>query len=111
MAMSSFPMRRVLLLGGTGFIGSHVLAALRRNKDVRLMMLGHHNVDYRALEDVDLVVDSLSHFDLSWIETFRPDTIIPSRAAPGRRTPGKVPLGAEGPPRKSAPDHVAQREG
>ena len=76
MAMSSFPMRRVLLLGGTGFIGSHVLAALRRHKDMRLMMLGHHNVDYRALEDVDLVVDSLSHFDLSWIEAFRPDTII-----------------------------------
>ena len=69
-------MKRVLLLGGTGFIGSHVLAALRRRKDVRLMVLGHRNVDYRALEDVNLVVDSLQHFDPSWIEQFRPDTII-----------------------------------
>ncbi len=69
-------MKRVLLLGGTGFIGSHVLAALRRGKDVRLIVLGHRNVDYRALEDVNLVVDSLPRFDPSWIETFRPDTII-----------------------------------
>ena len=69
-------MRRVLLLGGTGFIGSHVLAVLRRRKDVRLMMLAHRNVDFRALEDVNLVVDSLPRFDPSWIETFRPDTII-----------------------------------
>ena len=69
-------MKRVLLLGGTGFIGSHVLAALRRRKDVQLMVLGHRNVDYRGLEDVNLVVDSLPRFDPSWIESFRPDTII-----------------------------------
>lgn len=69
-------MERVLLLGGTGFIGSRVLAALRSRGDVRLMVLGHRNVDYRALEGVDLVVDSLPRFDLSWIEAFRPDTII-----------------------------------
>ena len=69
-------MKRVLLLGGTGFIGSHVLAALHRHKDVRLMVLGHRNIDYQALEDVNLVVDSLQHFDPSWMETFRPDTII-----------------------------------
>ena len=69
-------MKRVLLLGGTGFIGSHVLAALRHREDVRLMVLGHRNVDYRTLEDVNLVVDSLPRFDPSWIETFRPDTII-----------------------------------
>jgi nucleoside-diphosphate-sugar epimerase len=69
-------MKRVLLLGGTGFIGSHVLDQLRARLDVRTMVLAHKNVDHRSLEDVDLVVDSLTRFDLSWIESFRPDTII-----------------------------------
>jgi nucleoside-diphosphate-sugar epimerase len=40
------------------------------------MVLAHKNVDYRALEDVNLVVDSLTHLDLSWLEIFEPDTII-----------------------------------
>lgn len=69
-------MRRVLLLGGTGFIGSRVLNRLRSRPDVRIMVLAHRNVDHRALEDVDLIVDSLTRWDLSWIEIFRPDTII-----------------------------------
>jgi len=33
-------------------------------------------VDYGSLEDVNLVVDSLTRWDLSWITTFQPDTII-----------------------------------
>lgn len=69
-------MKRVLLLGGTGFIGSQVLNRLRVRTDVRTMVLAHRNVDYRSLEDVNLVVDSLTRFDLSWIDIFRPDTII-----------------------------------
>jgi nucleoside-diphosphate-sugar epimerase len=66
----------VLLLGGTGFIGSRVLERLRVRSDVRTMVLAHRNVDYRALEDVDLVVDSLTRWDLSWLDIFEPDTII-----------------------------------
>jgi nucleoside-diphosphate-sugar epimerase len=68
--------KRVLLLGGTGFIGSYVLNRLRARGDVRTLVLAHRNVDYRSLEDVDLVVDSLTRWDLSWIEIFQPDTII-----------------------------------
>jgi nucleoside-diphosphate-sugar epimerase len=40
------------------------------------MVLAHRNVDYRSLEDVNLVVDSLTRWDLSWIEIFEPDTLI-----------------------------------
>jgi nucleoside-diphosphate-sugar epimerase len=69
-------MKRVLLLGGTGYIGSRILDVLRGVGDVRIMVLAHRNVPYRSLEDVDLVVDSLTTFDLSWIERFEPDTII-----------------------------------
>ena len=69
-------MKRVLLLGGTGFIGSHVLSRLRVRTDVRTMVLAHRSVDHRSLEDVNLVVDSLTRWDLSWIGIFEPDTII-----------------------------------
>jgi len=69
-------MRRVLLLGGTGFIGSRVLALLRRLPGVQVMLLAHRRVDYRNLEDVNLVVASLTDFDLSWIDVFEPDTVI-----------------------------------
>lgn len=40
------------------------------------MMLAHANVNYRELEDVNLVVGSLTSFDLSWIDIFEPDTIL-----------------------------------
>lgn len=69
-------MKRVLLLGGTGFIGSHVLSRLRTLPDARIMVLAHRNVDHKSLEDVNLIVDSLTRWDLSWIEIFEPDTII-----------------------------------
>lgn len=78
-------MNRVLLLGGTGFIGSAVLAQLRVRRDLRLMVLGHSTVNYRELEDVNLVVGSLSTFDLSWIDIFEPDTIIHLVRISGRR--------------------------
>jgi nucleoside-diphosphate-sugar epimerase len=68
--------KRVLLLGGTGYIGSRVLSRLRARSDVRTMVLAHKNVDYSSLEDVNLVVDSLTRWDLSWLEIFDPDTII-----------------------------------
>ena len=69
-------MHRVLVLGGTGFIGSQVLSVLRHHHDVRVMVLGHRRLDYRALEDFDLVTGSLPRFDLTWLEAFRPDTIL-----------------------------------
>jgi nucleoside-diphosphate-sugar epimerase len=68
--------KRVLLLGGTGFIGSWILGALRRVRHVRIMMLAHRRVPYRELEDVNLVVDSLTRFDLGWLDAFQPDTVI-----------------------------------
>ena len=54
-----------------------------------MMVLGHRNVDYRALEDVDLVVDDLTRFDLSWIERFEPDTIIHLARLRGRGRLGR----------------------
>ncbi len=84
------PLRRVLLLGGTGFIGSRVLACLRTVPDVRILLLGHANVNYRELEDINLVVGSLTNFDLSWLEIFRPDTIIHLARLPGKGRMGRA---------------------
>ena len=82
-------MKRVLLLGGTGFIGSHVLSALRDTDDVQLMVLGHRQIDYRLLEDVNLVVGSLPRLDLTWLESFRPDTIVHLARLSGRGRLGR----------------------
>ncbi|HET9947687.1 MAG TPA: NAD-dependent epimerase/dehydratase family protein, partial [Longimicrobiales bacterium] len=89
-------MRRVFLLGGTGFIGSRVLAALRRDPEVRVRVLGHRNVPYRELEDVDLVTGSLTSFDLGWIERFEPDTIILLARLSGRRRLRRIVAAARG---------------
>ncbi len=82
--------RRVLLLGGTGFIGSHVLQTLRRRPDLALMVLGHRNVDYRALEDVNLVVSGVADLDFEWLEAFQPDTIIHLARLRGQRRIGRA---------------------
>ena len=82
--------KRVLLLGATGFIGTRILNLLRRRAHLRVMVLGHRNVNYRALEDIDLVVDDLKRFDLSWIERFKPDTIIHLARFRGRGRLGRT---------------------
>lgn len=82
--------KRVLLLGATGFIGTQILNLLRRRAHLRVMVLGHRNVNYRALEDIDLVVDDLKRFDLSWIERFKPDTIIHLARFRGRGRLGRT---------------------
>jgi nucleoside-diphosphate-sugar epimerase len=79
----------VLLLGGTGFIGSRVLNILRRRSDIKLMVLGHRRVNYRALEDVNLVVDDFARFDFAWLELFKPDTIIHLARFAGRGPLGR----------------------
>ena len=89
-------MIRVLLLGGTGFIGSAVLAQLRVRSDLRLMVLGHSTVNYRELEDVNLMVGSLSNLDLSWIDIFEPDTILHLARLPGRGALGRRLAAARG---------------
>jgi len=80
----------VLLLGATGFIGTRILNLLRRRAHLQVMVLGHRNVNYRALEDVNLVVDDLTRFDLSWIERFEPDTIIHLARLSGRGRVGRT---------------------
>jgi nucleoside-diphosphate-sugar epimerase len=88
--------RRILLLGGTGFIGSHVLAALRPRSDVRLTVLAHRMVDFRALEDVDLIVSDLSCLDLTWLDVTRPDTIIHLARLSGRGRIGRARAASRG---------------
>lgn len=83
------PMRRVLLLGGTGYVGTRILDALRMQSGTRIMMLAHRNVPFKSLEDVDLIVDSLPRFELAWIERFRPDTIIHAARLGGRNRIGR----------------------
>src|SRR5262245_18168250 len=83
-------MKRVLVLGGSGFIGSLVLAELRRRADLELAVVAHRRVDYRALEDVNLAVSDLGRLDLEWLDAVGPDTIIHLARVAGRGRLGRA---------------------
>ena len=64
-------MKRVLVLGGSGFIGSLVLAELRRRPDLELAVVAHRRVDYRAIEGVNLAVCDIGRLDRAWLSRAR----------------------------------------
>lgn len=69
--------RKILLLGGTGFIGSELLNILNQHSETNdVALLAHHNVPYRRLEQQNLYVGDLRSFDLEVIRAFNPDVIV-----------------------------------
>jgi nucleoside-diphosphate-sugar epimerase len=82
--------KKVFLLGGTGFIGSALVAEMSANRQVNdLMMLIHRTAPFRDLEQVNANTGSLASFDLSMVDRFMPDTIIHMARMNGRGILGR----------------------
>ena len=80
---------KILILGGTGFIGSELVNALRLNRDVQLMLLIRTRTNYFDLEDFDTITGDLGSFDLSQILRFKPRVIIHLARMRGRGRLGR----------------------
>ena len=82
--------KKVLVLGGTGFIGSAVLEKLNRRRDeFEVMVIAHHNVPYQKLENFNLYLGDLKSIDLNLIDTFKPDCILHIARLSGRKRLGR----------------------
>ncbi len=82
-------MKKLLVLGGTGFIGKELVKSLRLLGDVRLMMLIRSRISYFDLEDVDTITGDLGSFDLKQVHRFKPDVIIHLARLRGRGRIGR----------------------
>ena len=82
-------MKKILVLGGTGFIGAELVRLLRRLDEVRLMMLIREKVSYFDLEDIDTITGDLGSFDLKQVARFKPDVIIHLARLSGRGRMGR----------------------
>ncbi len=68
--------KNIWIFGGTGFIGSVLVKHLLRDKKNLLHLLVHKRVDYRSLENFNIVTGSLSGFDPFWFERYPPDILF-----------------------------------
>ena len=47
-------MKRVLIIGASGFIGSEIYKILLKQEKIQIMVLAHNNVDYKILNNLKL---------------------------------------------------------
>jgi nucleoside-diphosphate-sugar epimerase len=77
--------RNIWVLGGTGFIGMHLVKHLSQLKTNRLHLLLHNNADYYLLEKVNTVTGSIADIDPFWFSKYPPDVVF-HLARPGGST-------------------------
>jgi len=69
-------MKKILILGASGFIGSKLFKSLDRIPGSNIMVLGHKNINHKRFERSDLITGDLEKFNLDHILRFKPDTIF-----------------------------------
>ena len=72
-------MKRVLIIGASGFIGSEIYKILLKQEKIQIMVLAHNNVDYKIDEGVNLYIGSFTNINLSIIKNFNPIQLIEIR--------------------------------
>ena len=69
-------MKKVLILGASGYVGSELFKSVSNIGDCNIMVLGNENIDYRLWETCDLITGGLGNFNLENLLRFSPDTIF-----------------------------------
>ena len=69
-------MNKILLLGSSGFIGSHLIKKINMSCENKLMVILHKNFDFFDYEDFDAIVSDFTDIDLYHFKRFKPDTIF-----------------------------------
>ena len=62
-------MKRVLIIGASGFIGSEIYKILLKQEKIKIMVLAHNNVDYKIYEGVNLYIGSFTNINLSIMQS------------------------------------------
>ena len=69
-------MKKVLILGASGYVGSELFKSVNNIGGCNIMVLGNENIDYRLWESCDLITGGLGNFNLENLLRFSPDTIF-----------------------------------
>ena len=57
-------MKKVLILGASGYVGSELFKTANNIGGCNIMVLGNENIDYRLWESYDLITGGLGNFNL-----------------------------------------------
>ena len=69
-------MNKILFLGSSGFIGSHLFKKIKASCKNRYMIVLHKNFKFSDFESFDVIVGDFTNIDLDHFKRFRPDTIF-----------------------------------
>ena len=81
--------KHVLVLGGTGFIGSALVQNLLDSKQYRVSVLVNKSAPYRAFEDCNLIPGQLESFELSSLKHDPPNLIFHLARMAGKGKSGR----------------------
>ncbi|MDA9820235.1 NAD(P)-dependent oxidoreductase [Salibacteraceae bacterium] len=79
----------VLVLGGTGFIGTALVKELLASQEYRVSVLVNKSAPYRTFEDCNLIPGQLETFDLSGLKHDPPELIFHLARIAGRSDSGR----------------------
>ena len=69
-------MNKILLIGASGFIGSHLFKKINASCENRSMIILHKNFNFNDYEGFDSIVSDFTNVDLYHFKRFKPDTIF-----------------------------------
>ncbi|HLF34310.1 MAG TPA: NAD(P)-dependent oxidoreductase [Cyclobacteriaceae bacterium] len=82
--------KKILILGGTGFIGMSLLRQLRKfHEEFEVLVIAHRNTPYEKLEDFNVFTGDLARLDFDLLDRFQPDMIIHMARLRGKGVTGR----------------------
>jgi len=82
--------KKILIFGGTGYIGSAFVDLLKQNQEkYEPYLLVHRRVIYPDYEGLKLIAGDIRNFNLEWINRINPDLIVHFARIPGQKKIGR----------------------